>query len=290
MEQNLAALGQLKEITKRYGFHFTKSLGQNFLIDRNILDKIVDTAEIGKEDIVIEVGTGIGTLTKELAKRAKKVYAVEIDKNLIPIVKETTVEYENVVLIHQDFLEVSLEDMIIEKNEKIKVIANIPYYITTPIIMKCLETNIFVDTMLLMIQREVADRLSAKPSTKEYGSLSVAVQYYADVEFVSRVSKSSFYPQPKVDSGIIKLKKRETFPVKLTDTKLFFQVVRGAFAKRRKTVINSMTGFCLEFTKDVLQNAFCQTGIDEKRRGETLNIDEFALLSNTLTKIISEQS
>ena len=239
MEQNLATFVTLKEITKKYGFQFTKSLGQNFLVDTNILQKIVDSADIQEKDIVIEIGTGIGTLTRELAKRAKKVYAIEIDKNLIPIVKETTSNYNNIDFVNMDFLEVVLEDLIQEKDRKIKIIANIPYYITTPIIMKCLESSLDISTILLMIQKEVADRLSAEPSTKAYGSLSVAVQYYSDVEFVGKVSKSCFYPQPKVDSGIVKLSKKHEY-IFVRDRKLFSQVVKSAFAKRRKTISNSM--------------------------------------------------
>ncbi|MDO4793023.1 MAG: 16S rRNA (adenine(1518)-N(6)/adenine(1519)-N(6))-dimethyltransferase RsmA [Filifactor alocis] len=281
MGQELIKPGVLKEITKRYDFHFTKSLGQNFLIDANILNKIILASDIGENDIVIEVGTGIGTLTKELAERAKKVYAIEIDKKLIPIVEETTSECDNIVLINRDFLEVDLTDIVEERTSPVKVIANIPYYITTPIIMKCLESEIFVDTLVLMIQKEVAERLSASASTKQYGSLSVAVQYYADVEFVSKVSKSSFYPVPNVDSGIVKLRKKLDTGLSLKDRELFFQVTRGSFAKRRKTILNSLTGYTDFFTKDIVEKALKNSGIDPKRRGESLDIIEFAKLSNS---------
>lgn len=286
MEQNLATFVTLKEITKKYGFQFTKSLGQNFLVDTNILQKIVDSADIQEEDIVIEVGTGIGTLTRELAKRAKKVYAIEIDKKLIPIVKETTSNYNNIDFVNMDFLEVVLEDLIQEKDRKIKVIANIPYYITTPIIMKCLESSLDISTILLMIQKEVADRLSAEPSTKAYGSLSVAVQYYSDVEFVEKVSKSCFYPQPKVDSGIVKLSKKHEY-IFVRDRELFSQVVKSAFAKRRKTISNSMIGFCEQFTKDNVMKALGKSGTDAKRRGETLTVEEFAHLSNCMFEVLN---
>lgn len=285
MGQELIKPGVLKEITKRHDFRFTKSLGQNFLIDANILDKIIRASDIGENDIVIEVGTGIGTLTKELAERAKKVYAIEIDKKLIPIVAETTSQYNNIVLINKDFLETQLTDIVEEKNSPVKVIANIPYYITTPIIMKCLESEIFVDTLVLMIQKEVAERLGASASTKQYGSLSVAVQYYANVEFVSKVSKTSFYPVPNVDSGIVKLRKKPETDLTLKDKELFFQVTRGSFAKRRKTILNSLIGYTDFFTKELVKKALEHAEIDPKRRGESLDIIEFAKLSNSFFEL-----
>lgn len=285
MGQELIKPGVLKEITKRHDFRFTKSLGQNFLIDANILDKIIRASDIGENDIVIEVGTGIGTLTKELAERAKKVYAIEIDKKLIPIVAETTSQYNNIVLINKDFLETQLTDIVEEKNAPVKVIANIPYYITTPIIMKCLESEIFVDTLVLMIQKEVAERLGASASTKQYGSLSVAVQYYANVEFVSKVSKTSFYPVPNVDSGIVKLRKKPETDLTLKDKELFFQVTRGSFAKRRKTILNSLIGYTDFFTKELVKKALEHAEIDPKRRGESLDIIEFAKLSNSFFEL-----
>ncbi|MFC4804395.1 16S rRNA (adenine(1518)-N(6)/adenine(1519)-N(6))-dimethyltransferase RsmA [Filifactor villosus] len=285
MDQELIKPGVLKEITKRHDFRFTKSLGQNFLIDANILDKIIRASDIGENDIVIEVGTGIGTLTKELAERAKKVYAIEIDKKLIPIVEETTSQYNNIVLINKDFLETQLTDIVEEKNSPVKVIANIPYYITTPIIMKCLESEIFVDTLVLMIQKEVAERLGASASTKQYGSLSVAVQYYANVEFVSKVSKTSFYPIPNVDSGIVKLRKKPETDLTLKDKELFFQVTRGSFAKRRKTILNSLIGYTDFFTKELVKKALEHAEIDPKRRGESLDIIEFAKLSNSFFEL-----
>lgn len=285
MGQELIKPGVLKEITKRHDFRFTKSLGQNFLIDANILDKIIRASDIGENDIVIEVGTGIGTLTKELAERAKKVYAIEIDKKLIPIVEETTSQYNNIVLINKDFLETQLTDIVEEKNSPVKVIANIPYYITTPIIMKCLESEIFVDTLVLMIQKEVAERLGASASTKQYGSLSVAVQYYANVEFVSKVSKTSFYPVPNVDSGIVKLRKKPETDLTLKDKELFFQVTRGSFAKRRKTILNSLIGYTDFFTKELVKKALEHAEIDPKRRGESLDIIEFAKLSNSFFEL-----
>lgn len=285
MDQELIKPGVLKEITKRHDFRFTKSLGQNFLIDANILDKIIRASDIGENDIVIEVGTGIGTLTKELAERAKKVYAIEIDKKLIPIVAETTSQYNNIVLINKDFLEMQLTDIVEEKNSPVKVIANIPYYITTPIIMKCLESEIFVDTLVLMIQKEVAERLGASASTKQYGSLSVAVQYYANVEFVSKVSKTSFYPVPNVDSGIVKLRKKPETDLTLKDKELFFQVTRGSFAKRRKTILNSLIGYTDFFTKELVKKALEHAEIDPKRRGESLDIIEFAKLSNSFFEL-----
>lgn len=287
----LVTLSSTREIVEKYGFRLTKSLGQNFLVDRNILDKIVDAAEISEEDIVFEIGTGVGTLTYELAQRAKKVIAIEIDKNLIPILQETLSEFNNVTIINQDILKTDIESIVNEHAEggNIKVVANLPYYITTPIIMRFLESNVHVDAFVLMIQKEVADRIAAKPSTKDYGSLTVAIQYYAESKIIAKVPKTAFFPQPAVDSSVIKLSSRTEQPVVVEDEKLFFKVVRGSFAKRRKTILNSLSTY-EDFNKETIAKALELANIDPRRRGETLTIEEFALLTNSVSEVMEQLS
>lgn len=287
----LVTLSSTREIVDKYDFRLTKSLGQNFLVDRNILEKIVDAAEISKEDIVFEIGTGVGTLTYELAQRAKKVVAIEIDKNLIPILEETLAEFDNVSIINQDILRTDVEELAREYagGEAIKVVANLPYYITTPIIMRFLESKVDVSSFVLMIQKEVADRIAAKPSTKDYGSLTVAIQYYAESKIVAKAPKNAFYPPPSVDSSVIRLSSRAEKVVELADEKLFFKVVRGSFSKRRKTILNSLSTY-EDFNKDIIAKALSLSDIDPKRRGETLTIEEFALLTNAVSEVTSKRS
>lgn len=284
---NLATHSRLKSIIDKYGFNFTKSLGQNFLVDGNILGKIVDGSEIDENDIVFEIGTGIGTLTYELAKKAKKVVAIEIDKRLIPILGETLEEFNNVVVINEDILKVDLPSLVKEHagDQKIKVVANLPYYITTPIIMRFIEEGINLDSLVIMIQKEVADRMAAKPSTKAYGSLSVAIQYYGDSKIIAKAPKGAFVPPPTVDSSVLKIKMKEKREVELIDEQLFFDVVKGSFSKRRKTILNSLSTYG-EFNKEVIEKALQVSEIDPKRRGETLSIHEFANLSNKLYEIL----
>lgn len=279
----LATHSKTREIIENHGFRLTKSLGQNFLVDDNLLKKIVDAAEITKEDIVFEVGTGIGTLTYELAKRAKKVVAVEIDKNLIPILQDTLCEFDNVTIINQDILRTDLKELTPKyaQGRPIKVVANLPYYITTAIIMKFLESNISLDLFVLMIQKEVADRIAAKPSTKDYGSLTVAIQYYATSEIIAKAPKTAFVPQPNVDSSVIRLRIKTKREVQVQNEELFFKVVRGSFSKRRKTIFNSLSTY-ENFDKQTVLQALEKSGIDPKRRGETLSIDEFAELTNKM--------
>ncbi|MDO4711966.1 MAG: 16S rRNA (adenine(1518)-N(6)/adenine(1519)-N(6))-dimethyltransferase RsmA [Peptostreptococcaceae bacterium] len=279
----LATHSKTKEIIQKYDFRLTRSLGQNFLVDADILNKIVDAAEITREDIVFEVGTGIGTLTYELALRAKKVIAIEIDKNLIPILEETLRDVDNVEIVNQDILKTDLNELSLTyaEGKPIKVVANLPYYITTAIIMKFLESGIPLDLFVLMIQKEVAERISAKPSTKDYGSLTVALQYYAESELLCKVPRLAFIPPPNVDSSVIRLRARQKKEVQVENEELFFKVIRGSFSKRRKTIINSLSTY-ESFNKEQIASGLKKAGIDPKRRGETLTIDEFAKLTNCI--------
>lgn len=279
----LASYHKVKELIEKYGFRLTKSLGQNFLVDQNILNKIIDSAEITKEDIVFEVGTGIGVLTYELAKRAGQVVAIEIDKSLIPILEETLADFDTIQIVNQDILKTDIQALVdsFAQERKIKVVANLPYYITTAIIMKFLESGVGLDSFVIMVQKEVADRITAKPSTKNYGSLTVAIQYYATAETVVKVPRGAFIPPPNVDSSVIRLKIKERRSVQVHDEKLFFKVVRGSFSKRRKTILNSLTGY-EDFDKTRVLSALEKSGIDPTRRGETLTIDEFAVLTNNM--------
>lgn len=286
----LATFSRTKTLVDKHGFRLTKSLGQNFLVDNNILDKIIDAAEISEEDVVFEVGTGVGTLTYELAQRAKKVVAIEIDKNLIPILEETLTDFDNLAIVNQDILKTDIEELvrIHAGGGPIKVVANLPYYITTAIIMKFLESNIKIDSFVLMVQKEVADRITARPSTKDYGSLTVAMQYYAKSEQVCKVPKNAFFPAPNVDSTVIKLSSIEEKPVVISDEKLFFKVVRGSFSKRRKTLLNSLSTY-EDFNKEVISSALEAAEIDGKRRGETLTIEEFAKLTNSVASELEKK-
>jgi 16S rRNA (adenine1518-N6/adenine1519-N6)-dimethyltransferase len=272
-----------KEIVQKHNFRFSKSLGQNFLIDDTIIDRIVDGANIGENDYVMEVGPGIGTLTREMAKRSKKVVAIEIDKSLIPILKDTLSDLDNAEVVNSDILRVDVNELIDEKlnGGPIKLVANLPYYITTPIVMKFLEEDIPVTNIVVMVQKEVADRMKAEPNTKDYGALSVAVQYYCDVEIVAKVPRHLFMPQPNVDSTVIALNVRENPVYKVDNEEIFFKVVKASFGQRRKTLLNSLStlGF---LNKDEIKEVLQNSNIDEKRRGETLSIEEFSNLSNTI--------
>ena len=280
----LYAPSTIRDIKERYGFKLSKSLGQNFLTDKNIIDRIVESAEIGPEDLVIEIGPGIGVITREAAEYAKKVIAVEIDRNLIPILKETLGDCDNVEIVNRDILKTDVNELIRDCGENIsgvKVIGNLPYYITTPIIMKLLEDGVKADSITIMMQKEVADRIKAAPGTKAYGALSVAVQYYCTVEAVVNVPKDVFVPQPKVDSTVLRLSIREEKPVELADRDVFFRCVKAGFGQRRKTLLNSLMGV-ENITKEEVNQALAAAGIDPSRRAETLNLEEFARLSNEI--------
>lgn len=278
----LYAPSTIKDIKERYGFKLSKNLGQNFLTDKNIIDRIIESAEIGPDDLVIEIGPGIGVITREAAETARKVIAVEIDKNLIPILKETLSDVDNVEIVNQDILKTDVNQLIASLGDSIsgvKIIGNLPYYITTPIIMKLLEDGVKANSITVMMQKEVADRIKAFPGSKAYGALSVAVQYYCTVEAVVNVPKEVFVPQPKVDSTVLRLNIREEAPVKLLNREIFFRCVKAGFGQRRKTLLNSLMGI-EGITKEGVKAALEAAGIDPSRRAETLDLEEFAKLSN----------
>lgn len=278
----------VKEIIEKYGFRFSKSLGQNFLIDGNIIDNIIKNADINEDDGVIEIGPGIGTLTQKLCESAGKVVAIELDNNLLPILDETLSDYENVEVIHGDVLKVNLNKIIQEKlgGKKVKVVANLPYYITTPIIMKLLEENLSIDKIVVMVQKEVAFRMKAKPGSKDYGALSVAVQYYSKPEIIVDVPKNVFMPKPNVDSAVIMLNIYDDPAVTVKDKKTFFKVVKAAFGQRRKTLLNALASG-INLNKKEIESILNQIGIDPKRRGETLDITEFARISDEIYNIVN---
>ncbi len=326
-----------KDVVEKHGFKFSKSLGQNFLIDDNVIDRILAGARLSEGDKIIEVGPGIGTLTREMGKVADKVVAIEIDKTLIPILRETLGEFDNIEVVNQDILKVDVETLVKEKLDggPVKLVANLPYYITTPIVMKFLEEDIPVTDIVVMVQKEVADRMNAVPSTKDYGALSVAVQYYCDTEIVAKAPRHMFIPQPNVDSTVIGLHVREERKYPVDNEDIFFKTVKAAFGQRRKTLLNALGGPNVDSTviglhvreerkypvdnediffktvkaafgqrrktllnalgglgflsKDDIKEVLKMANIDEKRRGETLSIEEFATLANAVnTKIPSK--
>ena len=285
----MADLGNAKstaEIIKKYGFSFRKRYGQNFLIDGHVLEKIVDGALIGEDDGIIEIGPGIGTLTQHLCERAKKVVAIEIDKDLIPILDETMSSYDNVKIVNEDVLKIDMRGLIRDEfgGMDVKVVANLPYYITTPIVMGLLEMRIPVKNITIMIQKEVADRISAGPGTKDYGALSLAVAYYADTYTVANVPQNCFMPRPKVGSTVVRLTVRPHPEVEVKDETMMFSLIRAAFNQRRKTLVNAVANYPgLDFSKKDLTEALETLGLDGAIRGETLDLRQFAALSNILT-------
>lgn len=283
----LSGKSELMSVLNKYNFSFSKSLGQNFLIDQNILNKIVSGSGINKNTNVLEVGPGAGTLTRELCLTAKKVTAVEIDKALIPILNDVMSDFDNFNLINSDILELNINEMIKNEfgNEGFTVVANLPYYITTPIIMNFLESELPVNSMTLMIQKEVAARILAEPGTKDYGALSVAVQFYAEPEIICTASPHCFTPQPKVTSSVINLKLYDKPKYDVKNKELFFKIVKSIFSQRRKTLVNSLSGSpYLDLSKDKIINILKQMDLNEKIRGEKLNIEQIAELSNIIYK------
>ena len=292
-EKNMAVpyLGNSKntiEVLQKYDFVFQKKFGQNFLIDSHVLDKIVSAAGITKDDFVLEIGPGIGTMTQYLAASARKVFAVEIDKALIPILEDTLKEFDNVQVINQDILKVDIKKLAEEHNDgkPIKVVANLPYYITTPIIMGLFESQVPIDSITVMVQKEVADRMKVGPGTKDYGALSLAVQYYAEPYIVANVPPNCFMPRPKVGSAVIRLTRHEVMPVETKDEKLMFSIIRASFNQRRKTLANGLKNSeLLHFSKEEIEAAITACGWPLTIRGEALSLQEFARLTDELYKI-----
>ena len=276
------------EILKKYDFMFKKRFGQNFLIDTHVLEKIIKSAEITKDDLVLEIGPGIGTMTQYLCENAREVIAVEIDKNLIPILEnDTLAEYDNVTVINEDILKLDLNALVKERNNgnRIKVVANLPYYITTPIIMGLFESHVPLQNITVMVQKEVADRMQAGPGSKDYGALSLAVQYYAKPYIAANGPQNCFMPRPNVGSAVIRLTLHEEPPVQVKDEAFMFALVRASFNQRRKTLVNGLTNAAeLKLSKEEVQTALEQMGLSATVRGEALTLEQFAELANLLGK------
>ena len=273
------------EVIQKYDFDFQKKFGQNFLIDERVLEKIISAAEVNKDDFVLEIGPGIGTMTQYLAENAREVMAVEIDKNLIPILSDTLSAYDNVSILNADILKVDIAKIVEEKNggKPVKVVANLPYYITTPIIMGLFESHVPIDSITIMVQKEVADRMQEGPGSKEYGALSLAVQYYAKPEIVVNVPPNCFMPQPKVGSAVIRLTRHSEPPVTVKSEKLLFQVIRASFNQRRKTLANGLANYgAFGLPKEELQACIEELGVPVNIRGEALSLEQFAQLSNII--------
>ncbi len=286
MDNKLSNPKNTIEIIQKYHFVFQKKYGQNFLIDPHVLDKIIRAAKITKEDMVLEVGPGIGTMTQYLAEAARKVVAVEIDEKLIPILSETLKNYSNIMIINDDILKVDISGLAKQYNDgrPIKVVANLPYYITTPIIMGLFESNAPVDNIIVMVQKEVADRMQTGPGSKNYGALSLAVQYYAEPYIVANVPPNCFIPRPNVGSSVIRLSRYPEPPVRVQDPALMFRLIRASFKQRRKTLQNSLANAAeLSFTKDQLASAIEALGVPAAVRGEALTLQQFAQLANALS-------
>ena len=284
----MAKLGNPQEtiqVLQKHDFHFQKKFGQNFLIDPHVLDKIIEAAEVTKDDFVLEIGPGIGTMTQYLACAARKVVAVEIDKALIPILEDTLSDYDNARVINNDVLKVDIAKLAEEENggKPIKVVANLPYYITTPIIMGLFENHVPIKSITVMVQKEVADRMQVGPGTKDYGALSLAVQYYAKPYIVANVPPNCFMPRPKVGSAVIRLERYEEPPVKVKDEKLMFRIIRASFNQRRKTLANGLKNSAeLDYTKEEIEAAIDALGRGASIRGEALTLEEFAKLADFL--------
>lgn len=290
----LSSAVRTRAIVQKYGFRFKKSLGQNFLIDEGTLKKITEAAELSPQDLVVEIGPGIGTLTERLAEESGRVIVVEIDQNLLPILRETLGNWENVEIYLGDILKIDLDQLVSDKSEgqfgpggkRYKVVANLPYYITTPIVMKLLEEGYHLESMVIMVQKEVAERMVAPPGGKEYGALSVAVQYYTKPEIVTRVPKGAFLPPPEVESAVVKLIMRNEPAVHVASETMFFKVVKAAFAQRRKTVLNALVNGGFGIGKDKWGELLQRLGIEGQRRGETLSLEEFAAIANNISGVL----
>lgn len=274
-------------VLQKYNFNFQKKFGQNFLIDTHVLERIIQEAGITKDDFVLEIGPGIGTMTQYLCESAREVVAVEIDKNLIPILADTLQDYQNVTVLNEDILKVDINALAREKNggAPIKVVANLPYYITTPIIMGLFESHVPIESITVMVQKEVADRMQVGPGTKDYGALSLAVQYYAKPEIVANVPPNCFMPRPNVGSAVIRLTCHEKPPVQVDDEKLMFSLIRASFNQRRKTLANGLNNAPdIHFSKEAIQESIAELGVPAGIRGEALTLEQFAALSNIIAK------
>ena len=274
-------------VLQNYHVNFQKKFGQNFLIDPHVLEKIVEAAGVTKDDFVLEIGPGIGTMTQYLCENAREVVAVEIDTNLIPILKDTLSAYDNVTVINQDILKLDIAKLAMERNEgkPIKVVANLPYYITTPIIMGLFESHVPIDSITVMVQKEVADRMQVGPGTKDYGALSLAVQFYAKPEIVANVPPNCFMPRPNVGSAVIRLTRHEEVPVQVDDEKLMFSIIRASFNQRRKTLANGLSNAPqVHLSKEEIQQCIAELGEPLTIRGEALTLEQFATLSNIIGK------
>ena len=280
-------------VLQKYNFSFQKKFGQNFLIDTHVLDKIIRSAEITKDDFVLEIGPGIGTMTQYLACAAREVVAVEIDKALIPILEDTLSSYDNVTVINEDVLKLDIVKLAQERNggKPIKVVANLPYYITTPIIMGLFESHVPVQSITVMVQKEVADRMQVGPGTKDYGALSLAVQYYAKPYIAANVPPNCFMPRPKVESAVIRLECHEEPPVQVEDEKLMFRIIRASFNQRRKTLANGLKNSPeISLSREGIEQAIAELGKGASVRGEALNLEEFAILSNIVGRLQQEEN
>ena len=286
MNEKLSNPQKTIEVIKKYDFAFQKKFGQNFLIDAHVLDKIIAAADVGPDDCVLEIGPGIGTMTQYLAENAREVVAVEIDTNLIPILEDTLKEYDNVTVINEDILKLDVKALADEKNggKPIKVVANLPYYITTPIIMGLFESGVPVENITVMVQKEVADRMQVGPGTKDYGALSLAVQYYAEPYLVANVPPNCFMPRPKVGSAVIRLTRHKEKPVQVKDENLMFRIIRASFNQRRKTLQNGLNNSSeLNVNKAQVVEALEKMGLPATIRGEKLTLEQFAMLSDLLS-------
>ncbi|MBQ0028802.1 MAG: 16S rRNA (adenine(1518)-N(6)/adenine(1519)-N(6))-dimethyltransferase RsmA [Lachnospiraceae bacterium] len=273
-------------VLQKYNFNFQKKFGQNFLIDTYVLENIIEESQISSDDCVLEIGPGIGTMTQYLCENARQVIAVEIDKTLIPILQDTLSEYDNVKVINEDILKVNINQICEEYNQgkPIKVVANLPYYITTPIIMGLFESHVPLESITIMVQKEVADRMQCGPGSKDYGALSLAVQYYAKPEIVQQVPPNCFMPRPNVGSAVIRLTRYSEPPVEVTDEAFMFRVIRASFNQRRKTLVNGLMSGSLGVTKEDIQEAIAEMELSPTIRGEALTLEQFAQLSNILLK------